>query len=411
MLQNSLVSMPKSQSRRWAGVACVMVAIGAGYGVWRSQSAPITSQSTPVDSSKIASSRVASGKVSSSASSPQITTVTALGRLEPQGEVIKLSAPTASNGNRVEQLWVKEGDRVQTGQVIAILDSRNRLQAVYEKAQEEVKVAQANLAITQAGAKQGEVNAQRAEIARLQAQQQGDMEAQSATVARLTSELQNAEIEFNRYQSLYQDGAISASNLDSRRLTLDTARRSVEEAKAILVRIQSTSPAQLNQAEANLERITEVRPVEVQAHQSEVDRAAAAMQQAKAELDQAYVRSPMAGEVLAIHTRVGEVVSSDGIAEIGKTQRMYAIAEVYQSDISRVKLGQPVRVSSDSISGELLGTVERIDSQVKRQTIVNTDPSTNIDGRVVEVHVVLDTASSQKAAKFTNLQVMTVIEQ
>jgi HlyD family secretion protein len=90
---------------------------------------------------------------------------------------------------------------------------------------------------------------------------------------------------------------------------------------------------------------------------------------------------------------------------------MYAIAQVYQSDIQKVKPNQRVKILSDSINGELLGKVERIDSQVKRQTIVNSDPSTNIDGRVVEVHVALDRDSSKRAAKFTNLQVTMEIEQ
>lgn len=396
MLQSLFVSASNQRSRRWLGVtatAFVFVIAGTGYGFWRSQS------SAQAESQTI------------TAATPEIRTVTALGRLEPQGEVIQLSAPTSTNGNRVDQVLVQEGDRVKAGQIIAILDSRDRLQAAYEQAQEEVRVAQANLAITEAGAKQGEVNAQRAEIARLEAQQQGDIDAQAATVARLSSELQNAETEFNRYQSLYQEGAASASDLDSRRLTLETAQNSVQEAEAVLARIRSTSPAELNQARANLERIAEVRPVDVQASQAEVDRAIAAMKQAKADLEQAYVRSPIEGEVLDIHTRAGEVVSSDGIVELGETQRMYAIAEVYQSDISRVKPGQRAQVTSDSILNELLGTVEQIDSQVRRQTIVNTDPSSNIDGRVVEVHIALDAASSQRAAKFTNLQVTAVIEQ
>jgi HlyD family secretion protein len=306
---------------------------------------------------------------------------------------------------------VKEGDRVQVGQVIAILDSRDRLQAAYEQAQEDVRVAQSRLAITQAGAKQGEINAQRAEIVRLQAQRQGDVEAQAATVDRLNSELQNAELEFNRYQQLAREGAISNSTLDSKRLTLNTAQRNVQEAKAVLNRIQNTSPAQIYQAEANLERVAEVRAVDVEANQAEVDRAIAAMKQAKANLDQAYVKAPIAGEILEIHTRAGEVISSDGIVSIGKTQQMYAIAQVYQSDIQKVKPNQRVKILSDSINGELLGNVERIDSQVKRQTIVNSDPSTNIDGRVVEVHVALDRDSSKRAAKFTNLQVTMEIEQ
>lgn len=395
MLQDVSANNSSAKARRWTAFAIAAFLFGGGvfaYNVWRLQSTQITKPQTTV------------------VEPPKIKTVTALGRLEPQGEVIKLSAPTSNNSNRVEQLLVQEGDRIKAGQTIAILDSRDRLQAAFEQAQEDVRVAQAKLAITQAGAKQGEIKAQRAEIARLEAQRQGDIEAQAATVARLQSELRNAETEYARYQSLYQEGAISASNRDSKRLTLETAQKNLQEAQAVLERIRSTSPAQLNQARANLERIAEVRPVDVKANQVEIDRAIAAMKQAKAELEKAYVRSPIDGEILDIHTRAGEVVSNDGIAEIGQTQKMYAIAEVYQSDISKVKLGQQVRVTSDSIPGELVGTVERIDSQVRRQTIVNTDPSTNIDSRVIEVHVALDAASSKKAAKFTNLQVTAAIE-
>ena len=394
MLQSSSGQGSEEKKICWLGLAavtCAVVLVGGGYGFWRS----LSSQATTNPAIAI----------------PTKNTVTALGRLEPQSEVIKLSSPTSGNSNRVEQLLVKEGDRVQVGQVIAILDSRDLLQAAYVQAQEEVRVAESRLAITQAGAKQGEINAQRAEIVRLQAQRQGDVEAQMATVDRLASELQNAEVEFTRYQKLAQEGAISSSNLDSKRLTLAMAQRNVQEAKAVLNRIQSTSPAQIYQAQANLDRIAEVRPVDIEANQAEVSRAIAAMQQAKANLDQAYVKAPISGEILQIHTRAGEVVGNDGIVEMGKTQQMKAIAQVYQSDIQKIKLNQRVRVSSDSINGELLGTVERIDSQVKRQTIINSDPSTNIDGRVVEVHVALDQESSQRAAKFTNLQVTMEIEQ
>ncbi len=51
---------------------------------------------------------------------PPIHTVTALGRLEPRGKVIKLSPSTLTQGSRVERLLVKEGDMVKIGQIIAI---------------------------------------------------------------------------------------------------------------------------------------------------------------------------------------------------------------------------------------------------------------------------------------------------
>ncbi len=338
-------------------------------------------------------------------------TVTALGRLEPQGEVINLSAPTSTNGNRVEQLLVQEGDRVKKGQIIAILDGYDRLKAALAEAEEQIRVAEAQLAQVEAGAKQGEILAQQAEIARLAANQQGELEAQRATIARLAAEVANAEVENQRYEALYRDGAVSASQRDSKRLTLETARRSLQQAEVTAQRLQSVRSPELAVATATLNRIAEVRPVDVAVAQVDVDRAIAAANQARASLEQATVKAPQDGIVMKLHTRAGEVVGSNGIAELGQTSQMMAVAEVYQSDVSKVKPGQGAIVTSDSIPGELRGTVQRIGWQVQRQQVINSDPSENIDARIVEVYVALDAASSQKAAKFTNLQVQVVIQQ
>ncbi len=390
-------SSSKPLTRRWIAMTIgltITVIGGSAYILWRFQ--PSQSRVTPA-----------------TVSTSQLKTVTALGRLEPKGQVIKLSAPASSaggSGSRVEQLLVKEGDRVKAGQAIAILDSRNRLQAAVKEAEEQVKVAQTKLAQILAGAKPGEIQAQQATIGRLEAQRQGDIESQAATVARLEAQVQNAQAEDNRYQMLYRAGAISASERDSKRLTLETAQKSLREGQALLDRTRSTSVQQLNEARATLDKIADVRSVDVAAAKAEVDRATAALNQAKANLEDAYVRATQDGTVLYIHTRPGEVVSSDGIIEIGQTRQMYVVAEVYQSDITKVRPGQRVRVTSNSLPAECQGTVDWIGSKVLRQNVVNTDPSENIDARVVEVHVQLDEASSQKAAKFTNLQVKVAIE-
>ncbi|WP_174712628.1 ABC exporter membrane fusion protein [Nostoc sp. TCL240-02] len=341
---------------------------------------------------------------------PQLKTVTALGRIEPQGKVIKLSAAVSAEGSRVEKLLVKEGDWVKTGQLIAILNSRDRLQAELKEAQEQVKVAQANLNRTQAGAKRGEIVAQKAAIARLEAERQGDINTQAATIERFQAEVQNAQAEDERYQQLYQQGAISASQRDSKRLNLETAQKSLQEAQAQLNRTQSTSQQQVKQATATLEEISEVRGVDVEAAQAEINRAVAAMNLAKVNLKQAQVRSPQNGQVFEIHTHPGELVSNNGIADIGQTSQMYVIAEVYESDIGKVHSGQQVRIFGDYLPLELQGIVDRKGLQVRRQNVINTDPVSNIDNRVVEVYIRLDEASSRKAASLTNMQVKAVIE-
>lgn len=341
---------------------------------------------------------------------PAIKTVTALGSLEPKGEIIKVSATVSTEGSKVEQLLVQEGDKVKQGQIIAILDSRDRLQAALTEAQAQVKVAQAHLTKTQAGPKRGEIIAQIAAIRRLEAERQGDITAQIATVARLQATVKNAAVEAQRYQQLYQEGAISASQQDSKRLTLENARKSLQAAQAQLKSTQLASVQQITEAKANLDKITEIPEVDLAAAQAEVNLAVAAMNRAKINLQQAYVRSPQDGQVFEIHTRPGEIVSDDGIANIGQTNQMYVVAEVYESDISKVHPQQRVQITNDFLPSKLQGTVERLGLQVRRQQVINTEPSSNIDARVITVHIRLDETSSQKAAKFTNMQVKVVIQ-
>jgi HlyD family secretion protein len=353
-----------------------------------------------------------SQQLSQNAATPLIvTTVTALGRLEPQGEIVKLAAATSTQENRISKLLVKEGDRVKAGQVIAILASRDRLQAALNQAQRDVQVVQARLAQVEAGAKTGAVGAQEAEITRLGANQSAAIASQRANVERLAAEVQNAQIEAQRYQSLSNQGAISNSQRDSKQLVLATAQRSLQQAESELTRLETTMRPELDRAIATLDQISEVRPVDVDVLVAELDRAIASVQQAEANLEQTYVRAPQDGVVMDIHTRAGEVISSNGIVEIGQIDRMYAIAEVYQSDIQKIRLGQSVLCTSEAIPEKLKGTVERIDRKVRRQSVINTDPSKNIDDRVIEVHIKLDRASSQIAANFTNLQVQVEISQ
>ena len=337
---------------------------------------------------------------------PEIKTVTALGRLEPSGEIIQISVSTAAEGNRIDELLVNEGDEVAKGQVIAVIDSRDRLEAALNQSQEQVGVAQANLDLVKAGAKTGEIRAQEAAIARIEAESSNNIMAQTATVSRIKAELNNAQVEYQRYEQLYKDGAISASERDSKYLTLATAKEQLAEAQANLNRLKSSQQEQIAEAKATLNKIAEVRPVDVAVAEAEIRQAQAAVKTAQAELDRAYIKSPQAGTVIKTMTRPGEMVSSDeGIARIGQTKQMYAVAEVYESDVNKVKVGQPVTVTSSAIDGKLTGTVERIGLEIERQNVVNTDPTSNIDARVVEVKVKLDQASSQKVAGLTNLQV------
>ncbi|WP_250121409.1 ABC exporter membrane fusion protein [Chroococcidiopsis sp. CCMEE 29] len=336
--------------------------------------------------------------------------VTALGRLEPEAEVIRLDAPLNLDGDRLAQLLVKEGDSVKAGQVVAILDSRDRLQDALAQAKEQVRVAQARLAQVKAGAKTGEIQAQEATITRLQAELAGEITSQNAAIARWQSEARNARAEYSRFEQLYRDGAISASSLDSKRLGAETAHAQLEEAIATQNRTKETLQAQLNEARATLSRIAEVRPVDVKAAQTEVDNAIAALRQAQTNLEQADIRTPMAGQILKVHTRVGEKIGDAGIADLGQTEQMVVVAEVYQTDISKVQLGQQAVITSQAFGGELQGTVSQIGLQVNRQNVFSNQPGENLDRRVIEVKIRLNPGDSKRVSGLTNLQVQTAIQ-
>lgn len=344
-------------------------------------------------------------------SKPVVDAVTALGRLEPHGEVIRVSAPSFTEGSRVIDLLVQETDIVKKGQVIAILDRRDRLQATLKQAQQNVAIARARLAQVQAGAKQGDIAAQQAQIERLQVELADATAAQRANVARLQAELANAQLEYQRYQRLYEEGAVSVSVRDSKQLAMDTVQQQLNEAQKELSRTIGTLQKQIQEARNTLDSVAEVRPTDVRAAEAELRGAIAAEQKARADLYTAYVRAPQAGEILRIHTRAGETVGSDGIVDLGQTQQMDVIAEVYENDLSKVKIGQRATITSanKAFSGELEGVVYRIIPLIGKQDVLNTDPAAAVDARVAEVKIRLDAADSQRMARLTNLSVEVAI--
>jgi HlyD family secretion protein len=346
------------------------------------------------------------------AAAPAVETVSALGRLEPEGEVIQVFAPTSSEGARVGALKVSHGQQIRKGDFIAVLDTYERRQAALQEAQEQLSVAQARLEQVAAGAKSGEIRAQERVVDRQQVELETETLAQKATLARLQAELRNAELEGRRYQTLYTEGAVSASLRDGKQLTVDTVRQQLNEAQANLNRIQLSRQKQVSEAQATLDQIAEVRPVDVNVSRSQVAQAQASVARAQAELSLATVRSPQAGRVLKIHTRPSELVGNKGIISLGQTQQMVAVAEVYESDLSRIRAGQTATVTSknNAFPEVLCGKVVEVGLEINKQDVLNTDPAAKFDARVVEVKVLLDKSSSRQVADLTNLTVQVSID-
>jgi HlyD family secretion protein len=102
------------------------------------------------------------------------------------------------------------------------------------------------------------------------------------------------------------------------------------------------------------------------------------------------IHAPFDGRVLKIHAWPGEEVGRDGIMELGRTKRMYVIAEVVETDVPRLRPGQRATITSEVFPGTIHGTVEQVALNVARSQVLNIDPAAYSDSRVVEAKIRLD---------------------
>ncbi len=247
--------------------------------------------------------------------------VSALGRLEPAGDVRKLAAPITGIGGspRITELLVEEGDRVRSGQLLARFDTGPTTRA--------------------------------------------EQTLLRSRIASLSAQVVVVERDINRYRQLARAGATPVADLENRELRLIELRGSLREARDQLVRVE-------------------------------------------ADLVNTELRAPIDGTVLRLLTRVGERPGEDGILELGASDRMEAVAEVYESDIDRVRLGQSAAIASENggFDGSLRGRVIRISPQVRQREVLSTDPTGDADARVVEVRLALDPADARKVRDLVGLK-------
>ncbi len=331
----------------------------------------------------------------------QIKAISALGRLEPQGEVIKVASPSALGTSRIVKLMVKEGDTVKQGQVIAILDSYDRSVAALLQAQSLAQESDRNLAKVRAGAKVGDIAAQEGNVRATAA----NIKALEANTARIKSELEIAGRDYNRFLEVFKEGAISQTVLDTYRLKVETLQGQFIQSQQQVQQAQF----QLSQSQGLLSSVKEVRPTDIQFAEAQLQTAIVNVKKAEVDLDLAQVRAPIDGQVIKINSKIGEVVSQiNGVIDLGNTSQMYVVAEIYETDIGKIKVGQKATIESEAFEGEITGKVDRIGLRIAKNDVLGTDPAAKTDARIIEVKIKLD--ESTKVSGLTNLQVRVKVE-
>lgn len=339
-------------------------------------------------------------RVATSASQPDRIAVAALGRLEPRGEVIRISGPT---GERIGQLEVRRGTWVENGDILAYLDSYAERLAERDLAASQLMEAESRL-IAQRSLSQAQISEASTRLQQIEQPATFDIEGQQATVRQLEAELAIEQADLARLQTLFAEGAVSEQDLDRQRSIVSQLQERLSNARSALVRLKTARDADMRNAEAQL-RAAEAN-LELAQIQVAVDSARRNLTLAEARLERTTIRAPQAGRILQVYTRAGEAIAaSEGILDLGDTNHMFVVAEVYETDVTLVQTGQPATIVSrnGAFSQELTGQVAEIGWQIFKNDVLDDDPAANADSRVVEVKIELD--ESEPVAGLTNLQV------
>jgi HlyD family secretion protein len=355
---------PPRARRRLILAAAVALSLGAGAaGLWlmAARAPAVPAQAAPAPASAGAEAQRAAPGVG------------ALGRVEPASRIRKLSAPGGFAVSRVDRLLVGEGDRVAAGQVLAVLADAAQRDAAVAQAAAAVAEARATLDRTRAAGRPSEIAAQRARIESLALLEQ---------ISRRDAE---------RSDRLVPSGAAAVAVADRNRIA--AARAAAERAEA----------------EAQLETLARPRPEDVALAEARLRSAEAQLRRAEAEAALARVSAPIGGTVLKVHARPGDQLGADGLLDMADLEALDVVADVYETDLPRLRLGAAAEILVPGEARRFPATVREIGWMVRRTTQAGTDPVAAVDARTVEVRLTLAEEGRVALQRRTNMQVQVAI--
>ena len=284
---------------------------------------------------------------------------------------------------RVEERAVSEGETVKAGQLVARLD-RNELMQEVALRRAEAGVAQAALAELLAGSRPEEIRESEAGVHRAQAwldeQVAGsrlqDIAAHKATVERAKAEVDRLDAEYTRQSTLYKNDVISTREYEATRAALEVAKAQFrgDQERANLV-IEGPRKEQIEQAHASLKQAQErLALVTKGPRQETIDQARARLEQIKQALAVAETRlsyttivAPIGGVVLSENLEAGMYAApGTPVVTVGDLVNLWLRAYIGETDLGRVKVGQRVRVTTDTYPGKQYeGQVSFIASQAE----------------------------------------------
>ena len=242
-------------------------------------------------------------------------------------------------GGKITSLPVKLGQHVEKGQLLFKLDE-TELQNTVRQAEAALRVAQASLNQTGSTSDQGLVQAKN-------------------SLKQAETALADAKVNQQRMQQLFNQGAISAQQMEQANSQLTTAQTSYENAQQSLQAAGQKTGLQVSEASVN--------------------QSAVSLANAREQLANATVKAPISGFVSSVSGAVGQMSGQQPVVVIVNTNPLLVKANLSEADITKVKVGTVVKVNVQStdktIEAKVTAVSPVMDSQLKAYPIEITIPN------------------------------------
>ncbi|SDD91600.1 HlyD family secretion protein [Sporomusa acidovorans] len=264
---------------------------------------------------------------------------------------------------RIAEVLVKEGDTVQTGQILARIDVRD---AAVQKKQAEAALAtaKAKYDAIAAGSRPQEIGQARA----------GAEQAQAAADQALAN-LRNAEKTYQRMSKLYEDGAISTTQRDN----AETAYLMAKESWKAACKSTNSAGQKLDLVEAGS------REEEIRAAAAQVQQAEAALEAASLNNEYTDILSPVDGIIALKDVNSGEVVTvGQTLFSVVDSKDLWLNARIEETKIGKIKLNQTVDYTIDGYPGRTF-TGEVYEIGIATNSTFALVPTENTSGNFTKV--------------------------
>lgn len=249
---------------------------------------------------------------------------------------------TPRSSGYIEGLNVDLGSRITAGETLFTL-SEPTTNTALDAAKASQAQGAANLADLQAGAREDQIKAYKALV-------------DSATVSR-----DQALREFNRYEALYAEDAVSAQVRDQKQQAYDVAQQNLAKATADYQ-----------------ELLQGTRSQQIAAAQSQVEALKANVASAQSKVEDLMMKSPVNGLVLTKNYNKGEYVKAGApVLTIADMQDAWVHIYVSTEQLALIKVGDKAQIKVDGLPGQIFeGYIERISPEAEytpRQSITKTE--------------------------------------